>query len=182
MRQIIVVFLICGLSCCSHPSDKKAQADIQDSAFRKEQIGSDTTRNNDIDYFKLDSYLVDEVSDTSKLFTIDNDCALLISPTLERIESMKKEYGEDFFTIADDATYYQGMAIGLLDSMKIKTVSTDKANVKFIGTSKSWTLNIARKGFPAWNLIFFKRSKEPKIISTVGLTTQNVKEYFEIAR
>ena len=140
----------------------------------------DTIRNNDVDYFKLDSYIVNEVIDSSKLFMIDNDCALLISPTTERIESMKKEYGEDFFTIADDATYYQGTAIGLLDSLKIKTVSTTKSNVKFNGTSKSWTLNIMRKDYPAWNLVFFKRDKEPKIVGTAGLTTDEIKYYFGI--
>ena len=182
MGQIIVAFLICGLSCCSNPSDKKVQADVQDSTLNKGQVDSDTIRNNDVDYFKLDTYLVNEVNDTSKLITVDNDCALLISPTNERIESMKKEYGEDFFTTADDATFYQGTAIGLLDSMKIKTVFTDKANVKFIGTSKSWTLNTSRKEFPAWNLIFFKKDKNPKIVATAGLTTDEIKSYFEVDR
>ncbi len=133
------------------------------------------------DFFKLESYLDSDPVDTTKVQPIDYKCALLIYPNEKQIEEMKKEYGEDFFTIADDGNYYQGTAIGLLDSLKIKTISANKPFIRFIGTNKTWTLNLTRKGLPAWNLIFFARNKEPEIIGTAGLTTEKVNEFFQRA-
>ena len=41
---------------------------------------------------------------------------------------MQKEQGEEsFYAIADDNNYYQGVAIGLMDSLSIKTVTAEKS-------------------------------------------------------
>ena len=103
----------------------------------------------------------------------------MIDPTDVQIQEMKKKYGEDdFYTMADDGNYYQATATKLLDSLGIKTVWANKPFVRFIGANKAWTLNLTRKGLPVWNLIFFNKMKEPKIIGTAGVTTEAIDSYF----
>ncbi len=129
--------------------------------------------------YKLDSYIEKNKIDNSKLQTINFDCAILVYPTDTQIGEMKKEYGEeDFYTSADDNNYYQGSAIGLLDSLKIKTITAEKSYIKLVGEKSSWTLNLRKKGLPAWNLIIFKKDKEPQIISTVDISSGQICEYF----
>ncbi len=129
--------------------------------------------------YKLESYIEKSKIDNSKLQNINFDCAILIYPTDRQISEMKKEQGEEsFYTVADDNMYYQGTAIGLLDSLKIKTITAEKTYLKLTGEKNSWTLNLRKKGLPAWNLILFKKDKEPQVISTVGINENQICEYF----
>jgi len=83
---------------------------------------------------------------------------------------MIKEYGEDDFrVIADDNNWYQSEAMALLDSLQIKTIYVHKPYIKFIGSQQSWTLNMKRKGLPAWNIILFNEEKIPEVVSAIGL-------------
>ncbi len=139
----------------------------------------DTTKFEYNDYGKLESYLAKTKVNPSLLDTIDFDCAILIYPSERQIDEMEKEYGEDdFYTIADDNQYYQGQAIGLIDSVGIKTIAVSKQFLRLKGTEKSWDLDIRKKNLPPWNVIFFKATKEPKIISAIDLTIDQIKSYF----
>ncbi len=170
-----------GLWSCSRLSDKNVGNDGRDTLQNFGKVITDTASVNVNDLFKLDSYLDNKVIDTASLLTIDFDCAFIIYPSDEQMEEMKREYGEDdFFTIVDDGSYYHGTATGLLDSLQITTVSATKPFVRFIGVDKTWTLNLTRKGLPAWDLIFFKRNIEPKIIGTAGLKADEIKDYFKV--
>jgi hypothetical protein len=181
MRHLTITILVLGLWSCSRPSDKNVGNDGRDTLQSLGQVNTDTVSVDVNDLFKLTSYLDNKVIDTVSLLTIDFDCAFIIYPTDEQMEEMKKEYGEDdFFTIMDDGNYYHGTAIGLLDSLQITTVSATKPFVRFIGTDKTWTLNLTRKGLPTCNLIFFKKNKEPKIIGTAGLSADEIKDYFKV--
>ena len=57
----------------------------------------DTTSFNYDSYFKLDSYLSKYNIENGKFEIIDFDCAILIYPTVEQIDEMKKEEGEEDF-------------------------------------------------------------------------------------
>jgi hypothetical protein len=110
---------------------------------------------------------------------IDFDCAILIYPTDEQIEEMRREMSEDdFYIIADDNNWYQGTAIGLIDSLNIRMITASERYVMLKGHRKSWTLDIRKENSPAWNLIFFKTTKAPEVVSTVGLTIEQLREYF----
>jgi hypothetical protein len=131
----------------------------------------------------LDNYLVYVHIDTNDLQQIDETVALLVYPSDEQIEEMKKEYGEDdFYTVADDANYYQGTAIGMIDSLGVKTVTAKNKFILFQGKNKksNWTLDIRGKNAPPWNVIFFKMDKKPEIVSTVDLDYEKIKDYFEL--
>jgi hypothetical protein len=94
---------------------------------------------------------------------------------------MKKTEGEENFYIgAYDSNWYQGIAIEKMDSVGIKQISASGQFLRLKGQNKTWDLDIRKKNLPAWNLIFFKRTKEPQVISTVDLTTEKVREYFDI--
>lgn len=119
--------------------------------------------------YDLGSYLTN--ADSLYTETIDFDCAILIYPTEEKIERMKSDYGEeDFYIVADDNNWYQEKANEIIDSLGVKRIIVRGKYLRLKGESKTWTLNIRRDNLPSWNLVFFKRTKEPQVISTVDLS------------
>ena len=188
MRLLFIIIIYAGLWSCSKTTDTKSSVNHTDSLVTTNTNSTtvDSVTNTDFDYeglFKLESYIANNVTGDSKPEIIDFDCAILIYPTDEQIEEMKKTEGEENFYIgADDSNWYQAMAIEMMDSVGIKQISTLGQYLRLKGKNKTWDLDIRKKNMPAWNLIFFKRTKEPQIISTVDLTTEEVREYFEIAK
>ncbi len=131
---------------------------------------------NDYDsYFELSNYLTDIETDN----IISESCAVYFSPTSERIDQLKKEYGEeDFYIVADDNNWYDYESSELLKKLNIKTVYFKSGIVKFQGTSNSWTVNTNRPDAPGWNFILFNVDEAPEITSTVDVTEQELKEFF----
>ncbi|WKZ58797.1 MAG: hypothetical protein QY309_13070 [Cyclobacteriaceae bacterium] len=133
----------------------------------------------------LDEYKEFYNSDTTNIpsdLIIDFDCAVLIYPDEAEINKMKKEYGEDdFYIIADDNNWYQGMAIEMLDSLGIKKATVHGDSLRFKGESRTWGFDLKRDSLTGWNLILFSRTKGPQVVSTVDLTTQQIRDYFGIA-
>lgn len=185
MRLRLVFILSIGLWSCSKTSDNKSLSVTTDSVTtttmdaNSEIMTVDTTSFNYDSYFKLESYLSKDNIKNSKFEIIDFDCAILIYPTVEQIDEMKKEEGEeDFYIGADDSNWYQAQAIYMIDSVGIKKTTARGQFLRLKGKQETWELNIRKKNLPTWNLIFFKTDKEPKIISTVDLTVDEVKKYF----
>ncbi len=170
---LLLISLVTGLSSCSLKKEN-------DSEQKSDSLQSKTnTVSKDIDYYSLQTYVVSPISDTSQVLKIDFDCALLIGPTSEQIEELRKENSEDdFATIADDGSYYQATSNMLLDSMKIKVVDATKDMVQYVGVNKTWTLQVRKKEFPIWNLILFNKKKEPIVVGTAGLTAEQILSYF----
>lgn len=185
MRLRLVFILSIGLWSCSKTSDKKSLSGISDSLTtttvdaHSEVIIVDTTSYDYDSYFKLESYLTKDKIENKNFEIIDFDCAILIYPTSDQIDQMKKEYGEEaFYTVADDNSWYQEQAIGMIDSVGVKKTTVKGQFLKLKGRQMTWDLDIRKKNLPTWNLIFFKTDKGPKIISTVDLTVDEVKKYF----
>ncbi len=176
MRLVIAAVLIFGIVGCTRTRENKLSTET-------DSLIIDSLKTEPFDYdaqFKLETYLVPEQIDTSKIQVVDTDCAILIYPTPEQIEEMKKKEGEENFYIgADDSNFYQGQAIGLIDSLGIKTLTANKQFIKFTGERNSWTLDIRRKDTPAWNLILFKKSKMPQVEPTISLTIEKLQSYFQ---
>ena len=157
---------------------KSIQTDSSNS--KPAELKKEVTRfSNPDSYTRLDSYLVDANPDTADFQTINKSCAILVNPTKEQIELMEKEYGEDFYTIADDNTFYQANAMEVLDSLDIKTVMADqKRYLKLMDRKKDWTLDIRQNGAPGWNLILFSLGKRPKVVSAININNDLIMEYF----
>lgn len=179
MRYILTLTVFPLLLGCSGV-DNRANDDVIDTSS-SEKVYTALSLNEYKEMYDIQNYVTPKVDD-SRTEIIDFDCAILIYPTDEQIEEMKKQMGEDdFYIVADDNNWYQGTAIGLIDSLNIRKFTASERYLVLKGNNKSWTLDIRKDNSVPWNLIFFKRTKEPKIISTVDLTIEQVKEYFENA-
>lgn len=183
MRVGLILFIALTFFSCSKSSDNRTDEAVLDNLVAPtiDSVTSDDTTHYDYhDLFKLTSYLTKRTIDGGETDTVDFDCAVLIYPNDDQIEEMKKEGEEDFYIIADDNNWYQGLAIEIIDSVGIKKTTTDKRFLRLKGLQNTWDLDIRKKNLPAWNMIFFKTTKEPMIVSTIDLTVDQVKDYFEV--
>lgn len=146
---------------------------IQEDTLNSEDVYSALT----LDEYKEFSY--SDKTDSIADLTIDFDCAVLIYPGKDEIEEMKTKYGnEDFYVIADDNNWYQGTAIEKLASLGIKMATIHGDSLRFKGEKQKWGFDLKRDSLTGWNLILFSRTKGPEVVSTVDLTTEQIKEYF----
>ena len=151
--RIIILILVFAVWGCSKKADNREESKNDSSKISK----MDSVKNASFDYdaqFKLENYLDADPGDISKMQTLNYDCAIIIYPSDEQIEEMKKNEGEDdFFVGADDSNFYQAQAMHLIDSARIRIVNAKKAFLKLQGDQKAWILSIRKKDLPAWNLI-----------------------------
>ena len=176
-----LVFPICiGLCSCSQTTDKAMSSN---TLHRVATVTVDTVGASAFDYesiFKLDSYLT-KIADDDSIQLVDFDCAILVYPTKKQVDDMIKTEGEaDFYVGADDSNWYQAQAIDTLDHVAIKTITASGQFLRLKGQERVWELDVRKRNLPGWNLIFFKTTKEPQIVSTTDLTVYKVKDYFEI--
>jgi hypothetical protein len=155
----------------------KNDSSIKDSSISEARFD----KNDSLSYFILSNYVAsDEIKPApSEIQAIKSACAVLVYPTDEQIQAMKKEYGDNFDTIAGDNGYYHGLAIEMLDSIDIETVNAEKRFLLFKSKSNSWTLDIRKEGAPAWNLVFFSLQKKPLIVPITDLSHNKIIEYFD---
>src|SRR5438105_11642192 len=95
----IITMSSCMLGCNKLKHTEAEQKNISNTIISKTDAGENSVDS----LFILESYLTSPSNDTLKSQRINFDCALVIYPTKEQIETMKNESGEDFFTIAEDA-------------------------------------------------------------------------------
>jgi hypothetical protein len=89
------------LGCSKREGNTTSQTDSSDS----KSVYSALTLDEYKEFYNSDSTFIN-VGALADL-TIDFDCAVLIYPTEEEIDKMKKAYGEDdFYVIADDNNWY----------------------------------------------------------------------------
>lgn len=99
--------------------------------------------------------------------------AVFIQPSDSKIESMKKESGEDFDTIADDAMYYQWQATEFLEKMKFPYCFTENENHVFkAGQNKEYSVNEKCEG---WCLVLWNGKDKP--ISSYAIDISMQEEY-----
>ncbi|MFD2873597.1 hypothetical protein ACFS5N_14020 [Mucilaginibacter ximonensis] len=91
---------------------------------------------------------------------ITTPCALVLYPTMQQINKMKKEDGEDFFTIVDDNQFYLAGCQTYLDSVKFKTIVKDsKGTLAFkIANNQLYKLKL---GSLSWSIILFDGKTKP---------------------
>jgi hypothetical protein len=164
-----VIFFACS------PKTEHVETSGRDSI--KAPIASGFDENNFDSYINLDNYTVTD-ADTSNIQSINFNCAVIVNPTEEQVQSMEKEYGDDFPTMADDYNFYQSEALVKFDSAKVKVVNAEKRFLKLIGSSRSWILDLRKDGAPEWNIILFNVEKQPQVSSAIDVTYERVGEYF----
>ena len=175
MRFIIIILVCfsCGVKTVETASSV-ADATPSDSA----QNGFD--ENNYESFLDLENYKVNEIPDASDIEVVDSSSVIVVVPSEQQVKEMEEKYGEDFYTIADDASFYQAEAMMRLDSVGVKKVVVGSVQryVQLKGTSGSWLLDVRKEGAPEWNMIFFHVDKTPEIVSSIDVTTDKIKEFF----
>lgn len=172
MRSKYFLIIGLGLFGCTN---KNRTATPQEDSINSKPASSTLTPDEYNAFYNSDSTVA------APDLIIDFDCAVLIYPTAEDINEMKKEYGEeDFYIVADDNNWYQGKAIEKLDSVGIKTTTIDGDSLRFKGIEKTWRFDLKRDSLSGWNIILFNRRKGPQVISTVDITIQEIRDYFDI--
>jgi hypothetical protein len=180
LKFVLILFVL--TACSGKPTEQRQVASSNTPETNRDTTIAATTP---IDYdamFKLDTYLASPPNDTSVVQEITESVAVIISPTEEQAKALEAEYGEDFYTIADDANYYQSLAITMIDSLGVKSVNASKPFVRFIGVNDTFNLDIRKPGVPEWNIIFFNTVKPPEIIPAIELTEEKIKTYFDLKK
>jgi hypothetical protein len=178
--KVIYVFIFTLIVSCTV---KKAEPEAAVADTTDTEVDSAVMKGDIPDYeamFKLETYVVPPQGDTSLVQEIHESMALIVLPTPAQVEAMEAEYGEDFYTIADDASYYQSIAMQMIDSLQVKTVHASKRFVQFTTEEDTVTLDVRKQGVPEWNIIFFHVKKKPEIIPAIELTEEHIKNYFDL--
>jgi hypothetical protein len=142
---------------------------------------TDSTKSGDGTPPKLESFLVGEQTDTSKVQVINYDCAVLL-PIAENVVNEMEQSGssdEEIATKLDDANFYSYHASEMIDSIGVKTVMAKKQFIKFVGDKNNWTVDTYKKDFGGWNIILFKTTKAPQVAPNISVTLDLAKDYFE---
>jgi hypothetical protein len=94
---------------------------------------------------------------------IATPCALLVYPTEQQIDDMKKSYkdSDDFYTAADDNQFYMGMSIEFLDSVKLKTIARGAKGKVTFKTNTGQTFNTQLAPLQ-WSIILFDGKSKPQ--------------------
>jgi hypothetical protein len=133
-------------------------------------------------FYDINAYAVTYEVTPEEIQIVDSTSAIVIYPTDEQIDLMLQENGEDFYTIADDNSFYQTEAIVELDSFAVKTILAKKRYLKLVGESQSWLLDIRLNGAPEWNIIFFDRKKTPKVVSAIDVDSDEILSFYGLDR
>jgi hypothetical protein len=129
---------------------------------------------------KLESFLVSEQTDTSKVQVVNYDCAVLLPIADNVVKEMEKSGSndEEIATTLDDANFYSYQASEMIDSIGVKTVMAKKQFIKFVGGKGNWTIDTYKKDLGGWNVILFKTNKSPEVTPNINVTLDLARNYF----
>lgn len=179
MRQILISALFLTVFGCSDTGNQQNQITegvTPDASPVPAQHDTLTRKTNSYSIYsnaELKDYIVADISGNN--FTLVTErSGIFISPDTEEIEHMKKEYGEDFYTAADDNLYYEYEADKLLEEKNIKTVYPKTRYLKFkTNTGQEYFFDTKTEDSPNWYLILFDPSKDrPEIISAIDIAEE----------
>jgi hypothetical protein len=171
----ILFLLAVSLAAC-HP--KNNEASLTDSIVAEAGARLPVEDQDYQHWFQIESYLADDNIPSDSIQEIDISGVIVINPTPAQIKSLMKENGEAFYTIADDASFYQASAMAQFDSLAVKTIVADKRYLKLKGKEKSWLIDIRQQHAPEWNMIFFDQQKAPKVMPAIDVTPEELLNYF----
>ncbi|PWW30740.1 hypothetical protein [Chryseobacterium sp. AG844] len=119
-------------------------------------------------FFSISCKKYENIAITTKakdtLFLKENTI-LFITPSEKKTEELKKQHGEDFYTIADDANYYYSNATEYLDSLKIKYANYNKNEV--IAFKEGLKTKIITPQKSSWYSILYK-DKKAKVVDLIN--------------
>ena len=186
IRLLFVIGLIV-IACSSSKTSNDADSLTAKHSF--DTLGNITQSQDSIklieegfDYEKamqIESYLV-KGSDQDKTTVITAKCAVYVSPDIETLSAMRKEYGDDYFTIADDANWYMSESSRTLDSLGVKQENIQTRYVQCLINGSQYTIDLNAETGLYWKLFFFNPNKKPRVMSMARLWPDTVRAYFDL--
>jgi hypothetical protein len=93
---------------------------------------------------------------------------LFVSPDAPEIQQLKRELGDDFYVVADDAMWYRASAYQLLDSLQIRHTEVSGRSARFLVHGQpiivSWD-SVAR----TWFNLVYDGETEPRVTADIDL-------------
>jgi hypothetical protein len=173
-KSILLLFAV-SLTACQ---PKNAESNLTDSIVAEAAAKLPVEDEDYERWFKIENYLIEENIPSDSIQEVDISGVIVINPTPGQLKSLMRENGESFYTIADDASFYQASAMAQFDSLAVKTIVADKRYLKLKGTDKSWLIDIRQQHAPEWNMIFFDQHKAPKVMPAIDVTPEELLNYF----
>lgn len=183
---LFLTFCCSAFICCTSNSNKQTTEDgtaMQDTAHNKKPVVIDSARikaradsiaddKSEREYeatYVLANYLVNNAP-ANDVQVVDSDAAVFVFPDSTQLAGMKKETGDDFSTIADDASYYFSEDMQLFDSLKVKVVEPGKRYIKFVSKVKTVCFDTRAKASGGWITILFRTDSLPRIVNYAELS------------
>jgi len=99
---------------------------------------------------------------------------LVVRPDSAQLEQLRRRLGDDaFYVTADDASFYQGMAFELLDSLRVPYEAVTGARIRFRvgGVMKEYAWG-GQPDAPWWFVLLYDGEAEPRISTGVDLAAE----------
>ncbi len=156
-----------------------AKLDSAKKAESKDSIKSAQEEKAYEESFVLKNYIVKNAP-AKDLQKVDSDAVIIVYPDSMQVEQMKKEDGDDFYTVADDAQYYQSQTMQMCDSVKIKYLIPQKRYIRFESKTKTIYFDTRAKAPQGWITLLFRTDSLPRIVSVFDvISDSNLKAYFK---
>lgn len=112
---------------------------------------------------------IDHVYDSypDLIITPQSNVVIFLYPNEKTIESIKDRLGDDFYIIADDANYYNSVAIEFLESKNISYVSVCDSSQIIIRKKGFQDMVIDKKTDNSWYAILYNDTNHNYIISSL---------------
>lgn len=184
MKYFILFFTLILLTSCANTNasgasvEKKTEA-VQDTSLtdiaKKRKAVNDSLRKEKeseqryFDSFVLKNYIVPP-GKNQDITVIKSSCAVFINPSDEQIEQLKKENGEENFSIiADDQMYYAYEAQNFFKENKIDCLLPTTRYLKFVTPDGDLIIDTRAKVSYGWLSILFNSDSLPKILSPIDM-------------
>ena len=145
MRSVLFVIVILILISCKH-NDKR----------------NDNFGENGI-------YSIVMNNDSTGVITLP--CAVMISPTIEIIDSLKKSDSDGFYVCADDNGYYDYEARKFLDSLKTKIIEKESKGLLLFKTRSGQNFKMKLDSL-SWGIILFNGKTKPISIGVLDIENE----------
>lgn len=99
---------------------------------------------------------------------------LVVRPDSAHLAELRRRLGDDaFYVTADDASFYQGMALELLDSLRVPHEAVTAARIRFRvgGVMKEYAWG-GQPDAPWWFVLLYDGESEPRISTGVDLAAE----------
>ena len=102
----------------------------------------------------------------------------MYQPNEAQIRKIKRKIGKrDFYTTADDYSYYFSTATQFFDSVKLSVVNTSSPFIQFVQVNGNATLIKTDTIQEIWSTYYFEPNQKPKRIDLVDARNE-YKNYF----